>query len=921
MSHSRPFPNVVGLALCLVAGSLSAQTTGSLQVRVLDSKGNPVAGVTLRLESLDRAARWGLQTNAKGTATAAGLIPGRYRIQDQTIFLKADERAQITLRVGEAQATVSVEDSPLRTETSSLAVQTSFDAMDLQRLPFGSQRYVENSYLAPGVTPSGKPEPVVLGSMLDANAYLVDGMSTNLSSNGRFGVNLSSEILESQTLTTSGHKAEIAFASGGVFSMVTKSGGNTFQGSLFGSRVWRGLNSRPDSGKTNFPDERPTDATTSGISVSGPLIKDRLFFFGAFNRQLLSLDYENVQPVGTTPHRRTQDEDRSYRFFKLTWLATEAHRLELSWIGDPVRQYNFDAAYDSSIKDFQMPNRTRGGNSFILRHVGQMASALTWENTLGLHRTEFQWTPANPEAGPYRAQLDAPGSESFGAYAEERLDKIRNFTFRSELSWNIGEHAIKGGFQGLQSEFTQAYKRPSGGLSYLDRAEGGAGPSAGDIAAIRAGLVTIHGSDYGYTSASSLLTASPVSTYLVGGRASYLYQRTLADMGSYGSPLRQRSLGLFLQDDWHPSSHWTINVGLRGDQVSLAGEDGQRLYRQTLFSPRLGASWDPMGDGRTRVFGYWGRIYSPPAPGNLTGGGAVTGGPAFRKAVWVAALGEWRTFQNSGTQGVKNLAVADLHASHTDLTQVGLERLLEIPGVGRWTLEAVYTQKAIRDLLDTYNPTWGYLPELNAAANASAGKKIIANLPGLKRDFKGFDVTAHRRFDGGHRLQISYSQGDLQGNSEVGNVASATGKNTGFAQIPSLRQDYRLAQYSGTLNESVRHAIKAFGSAALPWGLEISCSYFRRSGLHYSSLEKISGDLVLATGATRGDRELPWVSSLDLMLSHAFRFQQVTWRTSLECYNTTNQQPMIVINNVAGAFTAGNYQQPRVWQMGVRASF
>ncbi len=921
MTCSRHLSDIFGLALCLVAGSLSAQTTGSLQVRMLDSKGKPLAGVSLRLESLERAEHRELRTDAKGFASLAGLIPGRYRLQDQTLLLKADERAQIVLRSGEAQATVTVEDSPLRTETSSLAVQTSFDAADLQRLPFSPQRYVEHSYLAPGVSPSGKPEPVVLGSMLDANAYLVDGMSTNLSSNGRFGLNLSTEILESQTLTTGGHKAEIAFASGGVFSMVTKSGSNTFQGALFGSRNWRGLNSRPDTGKSNFPDERPTDATAWGFSLSGPLVKDRLFFFGAFNRQLLSLDYENVQPAGTLPHRRSQEEDRSYRFLKFTWLATEAHRIELSWIGDPVCQHNFDAAYDSSVKDFQMPDRTRGGNSFSLHHVGQLASSLTWENTLGLHRTDFQWSPANPEAGPNRAQLDAPGGESFGAYAEDRLDRIRNVTFRSELSWNPGEHAVKGGFQGLQSEYTQAYKRPSGGLSFLDRAEGGAGPSSGDITAIRAGLLAHYGSDFGYAIGDSLLTPSPVSTQLVGGLASYLYQRNTADLGSYGSPLRQRTLSLFLQDDWHPSSHWTVNLGLRADRASLKGEDGRSLYGQTLLSPRLGASWDPRGDGLTRIFAYWGRIYSPPAPGNLTGGGSVTGGPALLKAVWIPALGDWRTWQGTGTQGVKNIAVAELKAPRTDLAQVGLERIQEVPGLGRWTLEAVYTQKAIRDLLDTYDPTWGYLPELNTLANSSEGKKVIANLPGLKRDFKGFDLSAHRRFEGGHRFQFSYSHGDLRGNSEVGNVASATGKNTGFAQIPGLRQDYRLSQYEGPLNESVHHAFKAFGSTALPLGLELSGSFLRRSGLHYSALTRSGGVLVLAPGARRGDFELPWTSSLDLALSHGFSIQRVTWRTSLECYNATNQQPMTLINNVTTAFTPGNYQQPRVWQLSVRASF
>lgn len=155
----------------------------------------------------------------------------------------------------------------------------------------------------------------------------------------------------------------------------------------------------------------------------------------------------------------------------------------------------------------------------------------------------------------------------------------------------------------------------------------------------------------------------------------------------------------------------------------------------------------------------------------------------------------------------------------------------------------------------------------------------------------------------------------------MGNVASATGKNTGFAQIPSLREDYRLARYDGALNESVRHAFKAFGSARLPWDLEGSLAYSLRSGLHYSPLVTVSKDNVLAPGATRGQAELPWVGAMDLSLAYAHPCGRLTYRASLDVFNVLNQQPMTVINNVGTAFTAGNVQQPRVFQGTLRISF
>ena len=910
------------LLALLVAGTAWGQTQATLRVKVLDGGGAPLAGRNLVLESVDRAVRRDLRTGPDGVAVAAGLIPGSYRIRGRVLQLKADERAEVLFRGEGEGATVAVEASPLRVESSSVAVQTTLEARDLERLPNAPHRYLEQSYLAPGVTPSGKPEPVVLGSMLDGNTYLVDGMPTNLGSTGRFGMNLSSEILESQTLTTGGHKAEIGFAPGGAFSMVTKTGSNSFQGSLLASGIWRGLNARPGGGKVNNPEERASNAREWAVSLGGPILKDRLFYFAAFNRQLTDQDIDNIAPPGAAAHRRTLAEDRSYRFLKLTWLATPEHRLELAYFGDPVIQANFDDPANAALKDEQLGSRNRGGSSWLLKHVATLGTNLVLENTLGLHRTEFRWYPAQPGAGPARTELDAPLKEGFGAYAEDRLERLRNLSLRSEATLFVGGHQIKAGFQGLRAGFTTVYRRPSGGLSFTDRAAGGSGPAAGDLAAIRAGLAGFYGSDFGYAAGDSLVTASPVSGLLVGGRASYLYQRSLASLEDYGSPLVQTLAGVYVQDDWRLGASWTLNLGLRADQARVEGEDGRGLYRQTLLSPRLGASWDPGGRGELRLFAYAGRIYSPPTPGALTAAGATSGGPALDRQVWIPSLAAWRSWQRTGTQGVKNVAVApDLKAALTDLVQLGAERMQPIPGAGTWVLEAVLTRKTVRDLIDTYNPAYGYLPEFDAAGNASAGKRFIGNLPGLKRDFTGFDLSAHRSFAGGHRVQVSYSLGDLRGNSEVGNVSSVTGKNTGFASIPSLREDYRAGRYDGPLNESVKHAWKAFGSAALPWDLELSGVLAVRSGLRYSALVAVSGDNVLAPGTVRGERELPRVATLDLAFARRFRFGRTSLRVAVEVLNAGNAQPMIWVNNVGATTTPGNHLQPRTLQFVARWSF
>jgi hypothetical protein len=245
-----------------------------------------------------------------------------------------------------------------------------------------------------------------------------------------------------------------------------------------------------------------------------------------------------------------------------------------------------------------------------------------------------------------------------------------------------------------------------------------------------------------------------------------------------------------------------------------------------------------------------------------------------------------------------------------------------VPLLGAWTFEAVATVKRVRDLIDTYDKVYGYLPELHELADTSSTGRVVANLPDLKRDFAGLDLVARRSFQGGHRLQISYSYGDLTGNSQVGNVNSITGGNTTFARIPGLREDYRLPQYYGEMNESLRNSLKAFGSAALPYSFEISGVFALRDGMHYTPLTRTGGFDLIREGTRRGDQTLPSVSSLDLALAYSIRLAKaVDVRLAAEVFNVANSQPMTKVENRDTTFTPGNYQQPRALQFSLRASF
>lgn len=918
---------IPAIAALLVASSGAnqawSQTTSGIQISVKDPNGQPVRGRTVVVESEERKIQRTLITDSRGESSIMGLLPGLYRIEGRTIPVRADELVTIRIRLQPASETVVIEASPIMTETSSVGVQTTFLSEDIEKLPLSTHRYVEHSYLLPGISPSGRPEPVALGSSLDSNAYVIDGMPTNLTNGnaGRFGLNISSEIIESQTLTTGGHKAEIGHTAGAVFSIVTKTGTNEFKGSLMGYSIWRNMNARPYTGLANEPGERSTDAKEWAVTLGGPIIKDKLFFFGAFNKQLSSIDFENVNVIGSSaPKTRSQEEDRSYRFIKLTWLASGTHRVEFEYFGDPVTQTSFQSAGEINLKDDQMPNRDRGGNSYLLHHVGTLTPALTWDNTLGIHKTHFYTYPMHFDAGPNREQLGAPGNEFFGRSPTESLERIRNLSLRSEFTWINGSNHAKAGFQGLQGELTTAFNRPSGGVRYTDWAGGSDGQTdAAILARIQAGLFAHNGTDYGYSSVFS--ATDPSGFTLAGGGPSYLYMRTLASLDNYGSPMKSRVLGVFVQDDFQLAPNWVLGLGIRFDKANLKAEDGREIYSQSLLSPRIGASWDPTSKGAFRLFAYYGRIFSPPAPGTLSTAGATTGGPATQTQVWIPSENDWKTWQSTGVQGVNNVAIGDIKAPKTDMFQLGAEKAQDIPALGPWMLQAVFTMKKVRDLIDTYDVVYGYLPEIDGLANTSSTGRAIVNLPGLKRDFIGADFIANRRFGNGHRIQFSYSYGELMGNTEASNLASSTPANAQFAYTPGLREDYRLPQYEGELNQSLRHAFKAFGSASLPYNFEIAGAFSFRTGLHYTPIRRSGGIDYIADGAKRGDHALPSVTCLDFALAHNIKVCNVDTRIAVEVFNLTNSQPMTRVNNRVPELSPLNHQQPRAFGFSCRASW
>jgi hypothetical protein len=151
---------------------------------------------------------------------------------------------------------------------------------------------------------------------------------------GRAPLSISQESIKEFTVITNGTSAEFGRSGGGVVSVITKSGGNDFSGSLF-------YYLQPQSTISNFPDGRePADQEKSqyGGSLGGAIVKDRLFFFASYDTQdkseTVPLNSRVIDdtifakwPVLTTPDSYAQTQDGQVLFGRFDFLLGNNHRI------------------------------------------------------------------------------------------------------------------------------------------------------------------------------------------------------------------------------------------------------------------------------------------------------------------------------------------------------------------------------------------------------------------------------------------------------------------------------------------------------------------------------------------------------------------------------------------------------------------
>ena len=584
------------------------------------------------------------------------------------------------LELGASATTIEVSASAVQVDTTSTAAGSNLTDTFYQSVPVG-RGVTGLFYAAPGVTSgggTGTANPSIAGGTGLENNYVADGVSITDAGFGGIGVysrlygSLSTGInlsfVKEVDVKTGGFEAQYGKSTGGIVQIVTKSGSNNFHGSVggfFAPQQMEGTRLQADdfaAGTQNTLFNRTGKILHQSnydvdVEVGGPLIKNRVFFFGSFNPQwntdqdqfaqfLNPSDLLNGTPTQTSLGNRNISA-RVYSYAgKGTFRLSDNHQFEVSIFGDPTYG-DFDphgnggliTASPSTFDKLQF-----GTRNFAARYNGTFSP--TW-----LFNASFAWghnnltdtpgpltapafsisdqTQRNPCFEPPSSTLFNPSCISADApqrgifqrqglgYHETTTGDSYGVNFDTQKTFNfLGQHSLSFGYRYERSHYdgTKSYT----GFTIPIDAQTAVDSGALDISQGVYDALVNNGTTASFYLRTTGNPAHPsalcgVSEMTIPGQANCpdggVAVNLIQVRGEFGDlNFKTESLfhNVFVQDSWSPSKYVTINAGLRWEQQHVQGVNAAYTFNDN-WSPRVGVSVDPWGNRKTKITANFGR--------------------------------------------------------------------------------------------------------------------------------------------------------------------------------------------------------------------------------------------------------------------------------------------------------------------------
>jgi outer membrane receptor protein involved in Fe transport len=673
----RSFRRIVCLSfltLCVVAVGLAQTTTSTLTGEVRDTNGAVLAGAQVTARHNETGLTRTTVSTEDGRFVFPGLPLGDFEITVERTGFQRLIHKDVRLSVGEtlalnltmlvAQVTADVEvtggEALVNTQSQELSYLVSERA--IKELPLNGRNYTDLASLQPGVIPfshrdGGSVVAHGLGMSINgqdprSNVYLLDGTPQNDFTNGpagsAAGTALGLETIREFRVETNAYSAEYGRNSGGQINIVSKSGTNNYQGSLYYFHRNDNLDARNFFDQARKPEFKRNQF---GASIGGPIRRDKLFFFFGYEglRENLGRTISTVVPdenarrgilpsgnVTVSPAVRpyldeiplpnganlggglaqysfgfNQKLDQNFAQFRFDYNRSEREQF--------FARYTIDDANQRLPTDFpQFPRSFLSRNQFFTGEyrltmtprtlstfrIGYSRTRIGQDVESNVSRTLQPFVPGRDLVG----DIDIGGMPRFGPQSSANLRLTQNiYNFEYGLVHSRGRHLIK------------------------------------------AGALAEHYRDnmYNPTFSLGIYTFSGLRDFLLNSPQRFI---GLTPEGAFDRHWRFTLFGFYAQDTYRASERLSLNLGVRYEFTTMPldtnGYDSSLpnltdpaptvgpLYRNPTLkniSPRVGFAWDVFGDGRTSVRAGYGIYFNTNNQQNLIV--TVTNPPATPRPV------------------------------------------------------------------------------------------------------------------------------------------------------------------------------------------------------------------------------------------------------------------------------------------------
>jgi len=624
------------LALTAVATAIptlaSAQdySSGSLIGTVKDSAGVTVPDATVTVKSLDQGFTRTVTTDGSGQFRVPLIPIGGYSVSiakegyqptsDGNVRVALGGSTAYSFTLTEVGGSVSeVVVTATANPQLDFAATTKGLSVDMETLtkqaPIG-RSLTAVVQLAPGVVtgsaartttaPSGANfggQPSVGGGSVAENSFYVNGLNITNFDNYIGAAEVPFDFYKSIEVKTGGYPAEFGRATGGVINAVTKSGSNDFKVALHGNFELDAL--RQDSPDTYIlANHRSYSQNNSGtLEVSGPIIKDHLFFYVLHQQR----DVETHTAYKTLSQYAVDKSNDPFWGAKIDGYITDRQRVELTYFDTQKTidrsAYGYKSSTDTVGAFLANTAYRQGGVNYVARYTGTFTDWFTLSAAYGKNRDSNTVIPGNivdplVQEDYTTGALNTLSNQKIGAI--ETRKTLREF-YRIDGDFYfhlVGDHHIRAGYDHEKTT--------------LNHRSQDTGPGATGIAYIY---------HQGYFE-----DVDDRDTYGVAPGVNYVEVSTNR-FG--GAPVHGTNEAFYVQDAWDITPNLSLQLGIRNDKFTLDNLLGENVLNlKNNWGPRIGATWDPIGEGKDKISASFGRYYIPPAS-NLSYRGADLGYSTF----------------------------------------------------------------------------------------------------------------------------------------------------------------------------------------------------------------------------------------------------------------------------------------------------